>query len=372
MKQSTISTKLRAWSLVCLLGMPLLAAAYCPSMGGYASFEAQARAQASQRSMAMQSSSSFQIRDREMMPQSINDSMRQSEQIKADQWKLKALGYYRGDVDGRTSPQLDFSIANFRKAHGLGTGTTFDASSRAVLNGNSAITQSTWEARGPTAISSATGAAGPPVMQTWTDNQARSIQANLLRRDGDTAVLLREDGAVYAVPISTLSRATVSMIQAQSSSSTVAQSQTSTQSAAADRSQLMKDQTDLKRLGYYKGGIDGEVGPGTRAAISQFRRANGFRDGTTLDPASRARLEGNSAVAAAASTPDDDDQILEDQGALAALGFYDGVIDGRVGPQTTAAIIKFKQKHGFDAGNGTLDAKSRAALMDARARVAGR
>jgi hypothetical protein len=38
----------------------------------------------------------------------------------------------------------------------------------------------------------------------------------------------------------------------------------------------MQLQSELARLGYYRGGIDGDIGPGTRAAISRFQADRGL------------------------------------------------------------------------------------------------
>jgi peptidoglycan hydrolase-like protein with peptidoglycan-binding domain len=43
-------------------------------------------------------------------------------------------------------------------------------------------------------------------------------------------------------------------------------------------------QEELARRGYYKGPIDGVVGPGTRAAISAYQRNHGLEVSGTIDP----------------------------------------------------------------------------------------
>jgi peptidoglycan hydrolase-like protein with peptidoglycan-binding domain len=51
-------------------------------------------------------------------------------------------------------------------------------------------------------------------------------------------------------------------------------------------------QRRLKRAGFDPGGIDGEVGAETRAALSGFQRANGLKDTGRLDPDTWAALKG--------------------------------------------------------------------------------
>ena len=43
--------------------------------------------------------------------------------------------------------------------------------------------------------------------------------------------------------------------------------------ATVDRSTLRQVQTVLKQKGFYEGGVDGLFGPGTRAAIVAYQRA---------------------------------------------------------------------------------------------------
>lgn len=42
-------------------------------------------------------------------------------------------------------------------------------------------------------------------------------------------------------------------------------------------------QSALKRLGYYRGGVDGDAGPGTRGAIVSFREDNGLGSSSRID-----------------------------------------------------------------------------------------
>jgi hypothetical protein len=100
--------------------------AWCSAMGGYPSFEAQARAQAAERASARRKADEAARRA-------------QSAQVMTDQQSLKDLGYYRGSVDGRTGPATIGAIRQFRSANKLGEGTTLDASSRQLITSGKAI-----------------------------------------------------------------------------------------------------------------------------------------------------------------------------------------------------------------------------------------
>jgi peptidoglycan hydrolase-like protein with peptidoglycan-binding domain len=136
----------------------------------------------------------------------------------------------------------------------------------------------------------------------------------------------------------------------------------------AQSAQVMKDQQSLKDLGYYRGTVDARVGPVTTGAIRQFRSANNLGAGTTLDANCRQLIASGKAVRkesfevkGKAST------LRDDQKALADLGFYKGKVDGIPGRMTSSAIRQFKIKYGLDASTDTLDAASRAKLMQLQA-----
>ncbi len=49
-------------------------------------------------------------------------------------------------------------------------------------------------------------------------------------------------------------------------------------------------QSQLRRLGFYRGRIDGDYGPGTRAAVARFQRAYGLRPDGIAGPATTRAL----------------------------------------------------------------------------------
>ena len=62
-------------------------------------------------------------------------------------------------------------------------------------------------------------------------------------------------------------------------------------------------QTDLATLGYYKGKIDGDAGPLTKAAVEAFQRDNGLKVDAIVGPATRAAIRRALDAKAAKSTP---------------------------------------------------------------------
>ena len=85
---------------------PPNAHAWCAAMGGYSSFEEQARAEARKRSALV---------------------------VRSDQQSLRTLGFYRGAVDGTEGPATSKAIASFRAAVGLGDGNDLDDDARRRL-----------------------------------------------------------------------------------------------------------------------------------------------------------------------------------------------------------------------------------------------
>ncbi|MBN8519866.1 MAG: hypothetical protein J5X22_21155 [Candidatus Accumulibacter sp.] len=81
--------------------------AWCAAMGGYSSFEEQARAEARKRRVQV---------------------------IRSDQQSLQTLGFYRAAVDGTEGPATSRAIASFRVAVGLGDGNDLDDDARRRLN----------------------------------------------------------------------------------------------------------------------------------------------------------------------------------------------------------------------------------------------
>lgn len=424
MKQSTISTSLRTLSLVCLIGMPMLVSAYCPRMGGYPSYEAQARAQAAQRAQASAqsaqsvqqiASAQAQVRDRQA---AASREFEQSRQIKSDQESLKRLGYYKGDIDGRPNAAFEASVTQFRKANGLIAGTTLDVTSREILKGGKVVTE---EQHAVAQKRMEELSADQKAMADLGYYTAEIDGRNIAALETSVAYFRKVNGLENGLALDAASRGLI---------------QSGKAITKAQSMQILTDQTTLRIRGYYKGPVDGRPGPAMETAVAEFRKANGLNEGTALDATSRdvlnnvwavSRQEWESRIAATApaeeaqslakpevggttaallqsnrgilvaqradkvasgapvstsspfvgGAPDDSDAdrkeaLKADQKALALLGFYQGNIDGLPGPRTNAAILKFKKQHGLDARDATLDAKARIVLTTAQASLAGR
>ena len=125
-------------------------------------------------------------------------------------------------------------------------------------------------------------------------------------------------------------------------------------------------QTDLQVAGYYTGKVDGVYGPQTVAAVEALQKdaglpVTGLVDGPT-EKALDAALQAKSASAAAAASTHN----AAIQGALKALGYWDGPIDGAWSDELGAAIAKLQGDLGLDP-TGVVDAATLHALEEALA-----
>jgi len=125
--------------------------------------------------------------------------------------------------------------------------------------------------------------------------------------------------------------------------------------ARAEAAAKMRElQRGLHDLGFYDGPVDGIDGPRTHLAIAAYRKANGL-DGAGWDNEALRRhviLASRTVppvppVLPAQSAADDGQRILAVQKVLADLGYAPGRIDGRLGSQTRAAIMRFEQDNGL-------------------------
>jgi len=126
-------------------------------------------------------------------------------------------------------------------------------------------------------------------------------------------------------------------------------------------------QVALRARGVYDGTIDGVAGRGTAAAVASFQARRGLiADGIAgratkraLKRRGRPRL-GSRVIVSRSSGWD----VAGLQFLLAWQGFPSGAIDGRAGPRTIAAVVRFQRWAGLPpdglAGRGTIAALRRA------------
>ena len=186
----------------------------------------------------------------------IGDSLRpgaNGSAVRTLQTKLKALGYYRGTVDGdygtaTTDAVRAFQRANGLTADGIAGGTTFaklySSSAKSYLQSLATATPKPTPTRRPTATPHRTATPLPPnVYQRVTSAP-----------DGEYATLRR---GYTGTPVTRM-------------------------------------QEELKKLGFYNGNVDGIYGEGTEDSVRAYQRANGLNPDGVAGPATlRSIFEGN-------------------------------------------------------------------------------
>jgi peptidoglycan hydrolase-like protein with peptidoglycan-binding domain len=141
---------------------------------------------------------------------------------------------------------------------------------------------------------------------------------------------------------------------------------TGAQVQGLDRELVRDVQRQLKGLGFNPGGVDGNIGPQTVAALRAYQQAyrlpeTGRLDETTLRSLLPERFEASRAPVDLSNR-----QVLQQaQRQLKALGFDPGVTDGTLGPQTEAALRAYQQAYRLPQ-TGRLDEVTTRSLLPDR------
>ena len=147
-------------------------------------------------------------------------------------------------------------------------------------------------------------------------------------------------------------------------------------------------QKQLKKLGYYKGTIDGKYGKTTVNAVKAFQEANGLTADGVAGQATYALLFSEN-VLAKGTTPtplpegnressgtwttmrryDSGENVAQLQESLITLGFLAGPADGNYGEKTVAAVKAFQRANGLKV-DGTAGAETQQLLFGGTAKSA--
>ncbi len=128
-------------------------------------------------------------------------------------------------------------------------------------------------------------------------------------------------------------------------------------------------QRRLRALGYRLGPIDGLFGPRTRNAVRLLQYTLGVRPTGVVSPATLALLRERSPLPVRAvdvgtgyASPCGSARVRTVQRRLRTLGYRPGPVDGRFGPRTRDAVVRFQREHGLKGDGSIAPATILAAL----------
>ena len=300
--------------------------------------------------------------------------------IRDVQEKLKAIGFYSGDITGRAGEKTIQAIKAFQKKIGLDETGELTKTTLARLDEHyAALRQNQTEKADTEETGNANaGVSARTVEQVQTKLKALDFYSgDITGKVGEktTSAIIAFQTRYGLSPDGIIGKATLTKLDEvynarQSSDSLTAPETTATTAAApsADSGTIRQVQEKLKTLGFYSGEVTGNAGSKTTAAIKAFQQkygltADGIPGSATLrkldevlagasDSSSAKPTESTSAPSADSGT------IRQVQEKLKTLGFYSGEVTGNAGSKTTAAIKAFQQKYGLTAdgipGSATL------------------
>lgn len=119
--------------------------------------------------------------------------------------------------------------------------------------------------------------------------------------------------------------------------------------AAAPSKLILDVQSELTKMGYYDGTVDGLIGPQTRAAITRYQREHELTSSGQATTGLLDHIKFNRRIrdavkqAPVSQSSDAQARIQLVQTGLAELGYAPGPIDGVMGGQTVNAIRSFER-----------------------------
>ncbi|MFN5765100.1 MAG: peptidoglycan-binding protein, partial [Pseudanabaena sp.] len=138
-------------------------------------------------------------------------------------------------------------------------------------------------------------------------------------------------------------------------------------------STVMNLQKLLADRGFYNGAVDGIMGSQTRSAIIAAQTAYNLTTDGVAGPQTLAALESDGAKAvittvSATTTSTKSAEVSSLQELLSKRGFYNGAVDGIMGPQTRSAIVAAQKNYGL-VTDGIAGTQTLAALESGASKV---
>ncbi|MBQ8082379.1 MAG: peptidoglycan-binding protein [Clostridia bacterium] len=330
----------------------------------------------------------------------------QGQAVRDLQRKLKALGFYTGNIDGDFGESTKRAVTNFQRAYGL---TADGVAGNATLQKLETAKATAVPTRTPTPRPTATPrVAKNLILKRGTNNEAvRTMQTRLIslgylngKATGSFDAITEQaviafqnrntDLADGVAGYDTLTALYGSNARRASASSGIIG--ISLKEGASDTEAVKTLQRKLKALGYFTGTVDGDFGTNTTTAVKNFQRQNGMTaDGVAGGRTLTVLFAGTPQRYQATATPkgstgktvtdppsfrtvtnppagsgyitlklgDSGTPVKQLQTALRKAGYLKSSADGKYGDATYEAVKAFQTANGLKAdgvaGKSTLD-----------------
>ncbi len=309
------------------------------------------------------------------------------------QERLKELGYYKGSLDSKFASGTQSAVIAFQSNNGLSAdGIAGRATQDRLYSSNASAAQITVASASTTYSLLKSGSQGTAVRKlqvrltelgyynggadgifgSSTETAVKSFQRNNgLSGDGQAGEQTQKK--LYGS----------SAAKAPRPVTTPDPTAQRTLSLGMEGNDVYSMQTRLIELRYLSGVADGVFGPETEAALKAFQKNNDLTADGLAGLGTLKRLAGKAKAAptkpTATATPkpgtyavlregDTGQYVYDLQERLYDLSYYKGRIDGRFGPNTTAALVSFQSAHGLTA-DGIAGSATQTKLFSSSANI---
>ena len=264
------------------------------------------------------------------------------------QKEMQGAGIYNGPVTGYFGSLTEAAVKEFQQSQGLTADGIYGSATRSRLQALSRLSPRTlnFRANAHLPATSSRSTSSQSTSSRSTSSQSTSSQSNLSR-----SISNRPNLSPLTSSRSISNRPNLSPLTSNRSTSSQRfniSSSASRMLQQGDRGErVTKLQNDLQVAGVYDGPVTGYFGSLTKGAVTEFQRIQGLSIDGIAGPATLSALQKANASIARSSVGQL--SVLELQKRLQVRGFYQGPLDGKVGPLTERAIAAARRSYGLSA-----------------------